>query len=426
MERLLTMSQKEIARFEAINKVLENKISKINASKKLNITTRHLRRLCNLYRRYGAQGLISKRRGRPSNNKLKASREDIIKLITSKYMDFGPTLAHEKLTRKHGYKISVESLRKIMISSGIWQGKSRKKITVHQMRPRRHQYGELVQIDGSPHAWFEDRADSCCLHVFVDDATGKIMALHFAQEECTDGYFTALGNYISNHGIPANIYSDRHSIFRVNTPEANSGTGETQFGRALKDLNISLICANSPQAKGRVERVNKTLQDRLVKELRLANIKDISSANAFLPKFIEQYNNLFAVQPHSDIDAHNKHIPEPETLKLILSQQYQRKISKNLEVSFDNKIYQIQVKNHGYTMRKANLTVCSKAGEITLLYKNNLLDYKVFDKGNRPTPVASSKQLTKRLNKKKVKPAADHPWRAKYPNYLSQIKIAME
>jgi len=351
-------------------------------------------------------------------------------LIRKKYPDFGPTLAHEKLTEVHGLKLSVESLRGIMMTSGIWKGKKRKVVATHQMRTRRSCLGELIQIDGSPHAWFENRGPRCCLLVFVDDATGRIMMLHFEEEESAQGYFDATYKYIILHGIPVAFYSDRHGIFRVNIKEAQSGTGETQYSRSLRELDITLINANSPQAKGRVENKNGTLQDRLVKELRLQDISDIKSANDFLPGFIKDFNRRFAKIPASSTNLHRKRQLPPKLLRHILSHQHERTITKNLEVHYQNKVYQIQSKTPGYTMRKAKIKVHDDCGKVTLIYKGKSLPYKIFEKHQNVTLIASSKQVNSMLektqkppSKPRYKPSQNHPWRDK--NYTKNDQPAI-
>ena len=201
-------------------------------------------------------------------------KQQAIDLIYRQYPDFGPTLAHEKLTEKHGLDLSRETVRQLMITEGLWKPKKAKKLVVHQMRERRACLGELVQIDGSPHPWFEERGPTCNLLVYIDDATGRLMELYFTPGETTFSYFAATERYLARFGKPVAFYSDKNSIFKVNIKNALTGTGMTQFGRAMKELDIKIICANTPQVKGRVERAIQILQDRLVKEMRL---RDISS-----------------------------------------------------------------------------------------------------------------------------------------------------
>jgi hypothetical protein len=300
-----------------------------------------------------------------------------------------------------------------MIKKGLWKGKLRRHVRHHQQRARRPCIGELVQIDGSPHDWFEGRGERCCLLVFIDDASGQLLQLHFTPEESTRSYFEATQNYIKQHGRPVAFYSDRHSIFRVNTLEAKKSTGETQLGRALRELDIDLICAHSPQAKGRVERANQTLQDRLIKEMRLKNINTIDTANAYVQTFMADYNQRFAVTPASPINAHRQPIPPQAILDLIFSVQSTRTISKNLEVSYKQLLYQIQTTSPSYSMQNAKLTVCERNNAVTLIYKRKKLDYIIFDKHNRPTPIVHSKQINKIINSK-IQHKLNHPWRSSY------------
>ena len=298
MDELLTMSKKELTRLEVIRRLEEKRMRQREAAEILGVSSRHIRRLLRSYRLHKEKGLISRRRGKPSNNRLKAEiKQQAIDLLHSRYHDFGPTLAHEKLTEVHHLTLSVESVRQIMIAEELWKPRKVKRQAVHQRRLRRACLGELVQIDGSPHAWFEDRGPVCTLLVFIDDATGRLMELLFVPVETTFAYFTAARRYLERHGRPVAFYSDKHGIFRVNAKNALSGSGMTQFERAMKALDIEIICANTPQGKGRVERANQTLQDRLVKELRLKGISSIQAANAYLPQFIADFNFVTCFYP---------------------------------------------------------------------------------------------------------------------------------
>jgi len=410
--REIKMSQKEVMRLEIIQRVIGRQVSQVEAGRQLKLTSRQVRNLQYRYLKKGAEGLVSRRRGQPSNNRLAESlRSQAVELIQANYSDFGPTLACEKLLERHGLKLSVESTRKLMMKAGIWEGRKRKGTKTHPRRPRRPQFGELVQIDGSPHDWFEGRGPRCCLHAFVDDATSRILQLRFAPTETVNTYFAAAEEYMSRYGRPVTFYSDRYGIFRVNAKEAESGSGETQFGRAMRQLGIGIICANSAPAKGRVERANRTLQDRLVKEMRLEGISDIPAATAFLPKFIEDYNRRFAIQPASPVDAHRLSLPDRRELRIILSQQHRRKVTKNLELSYNNVIYQILSNTPCYTLRGASVTVCDRVGEVSIRYKHRTLRHKTIDKHNRPAPIVDSKGLGTFRARATTKPRTDHPWR---------------
>jgi hypothetical protein len=378
------------------------------------------------YRERGAQGIVSQRRGKPSNNHLDAAVEQqVLDLIKEKYVDFGPTLTHEKLVEVNRVCISRESVRRIMIAEDIWKPKRAKAPSIHQMRERRACFGELVQIDGSDHDWFEGRGAKCTLLVYIDDATGKLVELWFVPDETTFAYFEATRHYLERYGKPVAFYSDKHSVFRVNQPRSLGLTsGLTQFGRAMEELDIQIICANTPQAKGRVERANQTLQDRLVKELRLEGISDIPSANAFLPRFLEDYNQRFAVQPRSSHDAHRPLLKQ-DNLDLILTCQKTGTLSKNLTIQYNHVIYQVQSHRPDYALRKAKVTVCENVkGDITILYKKNTLPFTIFHKPVGQAEVVDTKTLDHHIRTPQS-PAQDHPWR-QYGRHISGNPISQE
>ncbi len=303
-----------------------------------------------------------------------------------------------------------------MVEWGLWKAKRQKQAQLHPQRDRRDCFGELTQIDGSPHAWFEDRGPKCCLLVAIDDATSQLCSLHFEPTETTAGYFKLMHKYIVEHGIPLATYSDQHGIFRINLPTACEAT-ETQFGRAARQLGVEVICAQSPEAKGRVERANQTLQDRLVKEMRLLGISDIESANAYLPTYIKDHNSRFAVEAKSLENAHRNDLPTDEEMNLIFSYQVERKISKNLEISYENMIYQIKTNTKGYRLRHSQATVCKDLNDaITLVCQGKILEYTCHERAKRNAPIVDGKQVGAKVdliknNAKKHTPAANHPWR---------------
>ncbi len=419
MDELLTMSNQEITRLEVMQRLKDKRLTQKEAAGMLKISTRQIKRLFRAYKRQGAKGLISARRGKASNHRLDAQViQQATDLIYEHYRDFGPTLAHEKLVEAHGLKLSDESVRRLMIAEGIWKPKKAKKPPTHQMRERRACFGELVQIDGSDHDWFEGRGPKCTLLVYIDDATGQLLELWMVPDETTFAYFEASRHYFERYGKPAAFYSDKHGIFRVNQEQTvGLGSGLTQFGRAMQDLDIQIICANTPQAKGRVERANQTLQDRLVKELRLRGISDLDNANAFLPEFREDFNQRFAVQPRSTHDAHRP-LLKTENLDIIFTDQKTGTLSKNLTVQHNKVIYQIQSTRPDYTLRNATVTVCENAqGVVTILYKHEPLPYTIFHKPVRQAEVVDTKTLDHQLKIPKP-PAPDHPWRT-YGRHIS-------
>ena len=267
--------------------------------------------------------------------------ERALRIIRDRYADFGPTLACEKLRECHGLVLAKETVRSLMTAAGLWKPRRQRAAPIHQPRNRRACLGELVQIDGSDHAWFEGRGPACTLLVFIDDATGRLMQLHFTPTESAFAYFQATRAYLERHGKPVAFYSDKASIFRATRQSTDFGRNATQFGRALFELNVDILCANSSQAKGRVERANLTLQDRLVKELRLRKISSREAANEFAPHFIADFNARFAKPAQRDHDAHRP-LRGDEDLDLIFSWRVQRKVSVSLTLQHDRIVYLLE------------------------------------------------------------------------------------
>jgi hypothetical protein len=302
---VLMMSHTEIDRLHVVRDLLAKRIRMNAATQLLGVTRRQVCRIISAYRAGGPSALISKKRGKPSNRSYPTSlRLTTIELIRAHYEDFGPTLAAEKLRERHEIHLGIETVRRWMIAEGLWRDRRQRLRPVQQPRYRRNRTGELVQIDGSIHHWFEDRGPECTLLAYVDDATSRLQHAAFVPTESAFDYMRQTKAYIGKHGRPIAFYSDKHSIFRVTKRDAAGGDGMTQFGRALHELNIDIICANTPSAKGRVERSFGTLQDRLVKELRLQGISTIDAANDFLCEFLTTYNEKFGKAPIDPIDSH--------------------------------------------------------------------------------------------------------------------------
>jgi transposase len=336
---LVSLSTPELRRLAVLERVLAGDLSQVAAAPLLQLSVRQLKRLVASLRRDGPVALASKRRGRPGNRRTNPEVLDrALSLYRQHYADFGPTFAAEKLAQRHDLKIDHETLRRALIASGDHRARRRNERKPHLPRDRRAARGELVQLDGSPHAWFEDRAPKCTLLVAIDDATSELMALRFEPAETTLGYFALLNDYLRNTGRPLSFYTDKAGIFMktVETPTRE----KTQFGRALDELDVELICANSPQAKGRVERVNSTLQDRLVKELRLRSITTIDVANLYLSEYVEEHNRRFARAPRTTFDAHRVLGPE-HNLARILALRYRRTIAANGIVSYENRLFAV-------------------------------------------------------------------------------------
>jgi len=419
MDEILSMSAKELTRLEVMQRLKEKRLLQKEAAKLLGLSVRQVKRLWRKYRKQAAKGLVSAKRGKASNHRLDAGVvQQALNLVKKKYSDFGPTLAHEKLVEADKIRISRESVRKIMIEEGLWKPRRKKKEQVHQMRERRACFGELVQIDGSDHAWFEARGERCTLLVFIDDATGKLVQLWFVEEETFFAYCEAARHYFEREGKPVAFYSDKHGVFRVNTAQPQGTTpGLTQFGRAMQELDIQIICANSPQAKGRVERANQTLQDRLVKELRLRNLSTIEAANAYLEEFRKDFNRRFAVPPRSTHDAHRP-LLATENLDRIFTRQRFTALSKNLTLQYNKIIYQIQTDRPTYALHKAPVMICENAkGEVAILYKNKPLAYTTYKKLAVQSEIVDTKHLNRAVPLPKP-PAANHPWRT-YGTHLN-------
>ncbi len=390
------MSAQELDRLTVIERVLEKRLSQVEAAKQLGVTPRQMRRLIGRYGEDGAAGLVSKKRGMRGNRSYPdAVKHAVIALVRQRYHDFGPTLITEKLDEKHDIQLSHETVRRWLREAGIWKDRRQRRKRVYQPRYRRDSLGELIQIDGSHHRWFEDRGPKCALLVYIDDATGRLMELRFTDTESTFDYFHSTRRYLEQHGKPVAFYSDKHTVFRVNNVGATSGTGLTQFGRALHELNIDIIYANSSQAKGRVERVNKTLQDRLVKEMRLEGIDTMREANEYLPTFIEQFNAKFAKEPVSPTDLHRS-LTELDQLDEILSWQEDRTVSHSLTVQYDRVVYLLEPTGIAKDLQRKKIRVYDYPdGTVAIKYEGTDLPYSVFDKVRqvKQADIVSNKRL---------------------------------
>lgn len=432
MKGIISMKEHEVDRVGIMQRLAAKEIKQRHAAKLLNLSIRQVKRVFKSYKTHGAKGLVHRGRGRVGNRALpKEEKDRMLTLITTNYADFGPTLACEKLAELHGISHADETVRNLMIDAGLWIAKERKIVRLHQLRERRDCLGEMVQADGSPHDWFEGRMSKCTLLVFIDDATGKLLHLEFVESESTAAYFTAVQHYLKKHGRPLVFYIDKHGVFRVNTTKGKSAdtsdsNGLTQFGRAMEELDIGCIFAESAEAKGRVERVNQTLQDRLVKEMRLRGICTMEQANIYALEFIEVFNRKFAVTPKSPVNMHRPLLPT-QNLHEILCEKYTRILSKQLTISYENRIYQIQTDRPTYAMRHAPVTVQKDTnGIIRIVYKGKSLDYTIVREQPK-AEIADSKHLNAAVDRLAARigipititetdripwrPPKDHPWR---------------
>jgi len=376
---VITMSLKELARLQVLIDWAERRISVEEAMTLMELGRSQVFRLRRQFLAEGPQSLASKRRGQPSNHTHgPVFRATVLAIVRDRYADFGPTLAAEKLGELHGLSIGVETLRQWMMADGLWLSRLDRKKRVHQPRHRRDCLGELIQIDGCEHWWFEDRGPQCTLLVFIDDATGRLMQLRFVPSESAFAYFLATRGYIEDHGKPIAFYSDKHTVFR-NNAKNTVGESMTQYGRALHELNIDILCANVPQAKGRVERAHKTLQDRLVKELRLAGINDMEAANAFVPAFIEAFNRRFGRAARLEKDLHRPLGPQDD-LDSSFTWKVDRKLSQALTLQYNRIQFLVEPNDATRAAAGKMVTVMDfPDGRLEIHHKGLSLPYRTFD-----------------------------------------------
>ena len=386
---VICMSRQEIDRVSVLRDFGERRITVAQAATRMQLTRRQVFRLAKAFRACGPEALVSRRRGRPSNRRYpERLRSEALGLIREHYADFGPTLAAEKLAERHGLHLARETVRQWMLADGLWTDRQQRLRPVHQPRHRRDCVGELVQIDGSEHGWFEDRGPRCTLLVYIDDATSRLMHLQFVPTESTFDYFQATRAYLEMHGKPIAFYADKHATFRVNKADAVSGDGMTQFGRALDQLNIDIICANSSQAKGRVERANQTLQDRLVKELRLAGISTMEAGNAFLPGFLADHNRRFAKAPRDERNLHRPLGPTDD-LDEVLAWKEERTVSNSLTLQYDKVIFILEPTAITRGLARKRVTVVDYPdGRLAIQHNGVDLPYRTFDKLQQVNPAA--------------------------------------
>ena len=377
----VTMTMRDLDRLKCIQGVIDRELRVYQAAERLGVTPRQVLRLVRRYDAEGPIGLIDRHRNRPSNSRLKAEVADqAFAIIRERYPDFGPTLAAEKLRERHGVDLAVETVRSLMVAGGLWLPRKLRPPRIQQPRARRACAGELIQIDGCEHRWFEDRAPACTALVYVDDATSRLMTVLFTGAESTFADFEATRQYLERSGKPLAFYSDKASVFRVNLKSATGGDGHTQFGRALYELNIDGICANTPAAKGRVERAHLTLQDRLVKELRLERISTIEAANELMPTYIAGYNRRFGKLPR---DRHDSHRPmrADEDLDAIFAWRETRKITKDLTLHYERKLYLLEDKPENRRYIGKYLDVYQYPdGKIEIKAAGTVLPYSTYDK----------------------------------------------
>ena len=398
---LVSMSDKELKRLSVLQEICDQRITQPQAAQLLHISERQIRRLLQKYKTQGPTALAHAARGQISNSRLPEElRLKCLNLVAEQFHGFGPTLAHEKLTTVHGFDISVETLRSWMIAADLWIPRAKRLKRPYQPRYNRDCFGELIQIDGSHHDWFEGRAAKCCLLVFIDDATGKLQHLRFCESESTFDYMISTRLYVEQHGKPLAFYSDKHSVFRVNQ-SSKKDTKITQFGRVLSTLNIEIIFANSPQAKGRVERANRTLQDRLIKEMRLKGICSIEQANVWLPCFIEEFNQKFAKMAFNPKNLHRPITETAEELDDIFTWREPRRVTNSLTITYDKCVYLLENTEENQRLIGKYLEFLEYPdGTVAIMHNSRKINYSLFDKLSQlnQREIVENKRLSAVLN----------------------------
>lgn len=414
MEGHLLMSAKERQRLLTIERVMHDEMTLAEAARCLGLSYRQIQRLASRYRAEGDKGLVHKARGQPSSRrKPQEFRASVLNLYRERYSDFGPTLAAETMAERDRIEVNSETLRQWLIQAGLWQAR-KQRLKHRTWRRRKECFGELVQLDGSVHDWFEDRGPRCFLMSMVDDATGTAH-LQFAEEETTLAAMQVLEGWIIKYGIPAELYSDKKMVYRTQRrptlmEELSAKEPKTQFGRACEQLGITLRYAHSPQAKGRVERKHGVCQDRLVKALRLEGICDLVRANAFLPKWLGGFNRQYAKAPQSRADLHRP-LPQELSLQSVFCRHEERTIQKDWTVRFDNRWLQI-LKDKGHPLPKSGSLVVvenRRDGALCLRYKDQPLAFRELE--HRPTRHPAIKARAAPAPPRP--PKEDHPWRKK-------------
>ena len=403
---IIIMRQKELKRLHVIHKVMEGEVTQVEAADILSLSDRQISRIVKRIRKEGDSGIQHRSRGRESSRRLpKKLKDKVVRLYLEKYKGFGPTFTSEKLHEIDRIQLSKETVRAWLIEAGHWQ-KGRIHRSYRQWRERKWHCGEMVQMDGSHHDWFAGRRPKYVLMGYVDDATGRIFC-RFYEYEGTIPALDSFKRYIRKHGIPLSVYCDKHTTYKSPAEpsiddEINGTKPLSEFGRALTELGVKLIHAHSPQAKGRVERMFNTLQDRLVKEMTLRNITTIQEANVFLQSYLSFHNRRFAVKPKEQNDLHRE-IPKGLNLDQILCIKTERTLRNDSTIAYNGKLYQLQ---EAVTSKK--VFVQERVNGKMLITHN---DVNVKHKEITTRPEKQQKPVRILHKRKGHTPAVDHPWR---------------
>jgi hypothetical protein len=396
----LRMSLSERIRLDAMGRVKRGELTAVKAAELMEVSVRQARRIWKRFNAEGDEGLLHRLRGRASNRRLgEAVREKAVKLYQEKYADFGPTLACEKLA-EDDLLLSPNTLTGLLKERGLWE-RRRRRGRHRKRRERRASFGSMLQMDGSHHDWFEGRGVKCVLMVIIDDATSRTYA-RFYTAETTEAAFDVFGRWANRQGLPRSVYVDRHSIYR----DEDHPEHPTQFGRAMKELGVELICARSPQAKGRVERRNALFQDRLVKEMRLRKINDLHQANAFLESgFLDDLNRRYAIEAVDDQDLHRS-LETGLALEQTLCVQEQRVVGEDWCVRWRNRWLQIGREHQNLRLPRRRITIKQLAdGRLLLEYAGQCLSF--VECSSKPEKAKARKAI---FNNRSWKPGSNHPW----------------
>ncbi|MEK7730728.1 MAG: ISNCY family transposase [Planctomycetota bacterium] len=404
---MITMSRKESRRLHIIHQVLDEKITQVDAASVVGLTDRQIRRLIKRVREEGDGGICHRSRGKTSNHRIpKKIKDKALKLYRERYSDFGPTLASEKLLESHQIALSDETLRLWLNQEDVAYRKRKKRVH-RQWRERKKHFGEMVQMDGSHHDWFEGRGPKCVLMGYIDDATGNAYGRFYGYEGTLPA-MDSFKRYAQRYGIPGTVYLDRHSTYKSTAKqtveeELTDKKPQSQFERALSELGIKVIHAHSPQAKGRIERLFRTLQDRLVKEMRLAGIHTVEQANEFLKRWLPVYNRKFRVGAVGEADLHRPALPARELDKILCIKE-DRTVRNDFTIAHNGKLYQIEDR-----VKVKKVMVEERIdGSLHITTQGQALRYREITV--RPVKQESKPRVS--IQKKRGwTPPPDHPWR---------------
>lgn len=427
----ISMSQKELDKYDVIKRAIRKEITVKKAGELLHLSERQIYRLKDKVKKKEAEGLIHGNRGKLSNRRMpEVERKQIVNLLHQHYSDFKPTHTSEKLDKVHGIKKDPKTIRQIMIDEELWIPRKRKKPDYRCSRPRKEHYGEMEQFDGSYEYWFEDRAPSCCLLASIDDATGKVTQAQFEHDEGTFPVFGFWHEYLLTQGKPRSIYLDRLRTYYNNLLPEKDEELLTQFQRAMRELAIEPIVAYSPQAKGRIENLFKTLQDRLIKEMRLRNISDIKTANRFLKEeFIPWFNQKYGRESAKRANLHRKlSQQEKRQLPAILTRHSQRVVQNDFTIRFNNLWYQL-TKEQPATIRPKERVLIEERldGSLQIRLRGKYLNYQVLlTKPQKQTKQPWIIAASQKKERKSYKPPKDHPWRRPFIIQKPDISISLK